>query len=62
MEDSLKSMEPKDTPVSRDGTPRKAYAPPSMSWEQPFEIRANLASACNKVDGQNFQCTQGPTS
>jgi hypothetical protein len=36
--------------------PRKAYAPPAVSWTEETEIKANLASACDKVGGSGGQC------
>jgi hypothetical protein len=45
-----------DDDRDRTGQPHSsAYEAPGVSWEEPFEVKANLASACGKIDG-------GPTA
>lgn len=45
-----------------DDTRRAPYEPPGISWEEPFEMKANLVSACDKISGQSFECDQAPAS
>jgi hypothetical protein len=48
---------------AESGLPRRTpYEPPGISWEEPFEMKANLASACDKIGGQSFECNAAPAS
>jgi hypothetical protein len=41
---------------------RKPYAAPAVSWEEAFEVKANLASACEKMGTDGGQCAVTPAS
>jgi len=55
-------VEPDDAPVAPTEARRRPYEPPAVSWEQPFEIEANLASACGKIGGSGEPCDSAPSS
>ncbi len=38
------------------------YEPPGVDWEEPFDMSANLASACGKISGQGGTCDTSPAS
>jgi len=39
-----------------------SYRPPGIAWEEPFEMKANLASACGKVAFETSECSSFPAS
>jgi hypothetical protein len=41
---------------------KRPYESPAVSWTEETEIKANLASACDKVGGQGGQCDSNPGS
>ncbi len=41
---------------------KKPYETPAIAWTEETEIKANLASACDKVGGQGGQCDSNPGS
>jgi hypothetical protein len=41
---------------------KQPYESPAISWTEETEIKANLASACDKVGGQGGQCDSNPGS
>jgi hypothetical protein len=41
---------------------KRPYDSPAISWTEETEIKANLASACDKVGGQGGQCDSNPGS
>jgi hypothetical protein len=50
-------------PADAEEPARKhAYVAPAVSWEQPFDAQAGLASACGKIAGQGDQCDTSPAS
>lgn len=49
----------KPGPVS----PSEAYEPPGIVWQQPFDMREGLASACGKIAGSGpSECDTTPAS
>ncbi len=38
------------------------YEAPAVAWEESFEARANLASACGKAGGSGEPCDSFPSS
>lgn len=41
---------------------KRPYESPAISWAEETEIKANLASACDKVGGSGGQCDANPGS
>jgi len=54
-----RSDEPRRDDVSAE--PR-SYEPPRIAWEEDWDVRANLASACAKQSGTSLECNADPTS
>lgn len=45
------------------GGPREAYEPPGIAWQQPFDMREGLASACGKIAASGPpECDTTPAS
>ena len=38
------------------------YVPPGIRWEEPFDVKANLATACDKLGGTGEPCDSNPAS
>ena len=41
---------------------RRPYSPPAVAWEEAIEVKANLASACEKMGTDGGQCQVTPAS
>jgi hypothetical protein len=44
-----------------DGAQR-TYEPPAIEWEEQIDVKANLASACEKVGGTGEPCDSASMS
>jgi len=40
----------------------RPYEPPRIAWEEDWDVRANLASACAKASGASLACNADPSS
>ncbi len=38
------------------------YEPPGIAWEEDWDVRGNLASACAKQNGTTSDCNVDPAS
>jgi hypothetical protein len=47
--------------VAEDGA-RVPYERPQIAWEEDWDVRANLASACGKQAGTTLECNADPSS
>lgn len=46
-----------------ESSPTEAYEPPAIAWQQPFDMREGLASACGKIAGSGpSECDTTPAS
>jgi hypothetical protein len=45
-----------------DGGAPLPYEPPAIAWEEDWDVRANLASACAKQGGSTPECNVDPAS
>ena len=51
-----------ETQSASEAGSKQPYESPAISWTEETEIKANLASACDKVGGQGGQCDSNPGS
>ena len=47
---------------TEDARPPSPYEPPGIAWEEDWDVRANLASACAKQNGSTSDCNMDPAS
>jgi hypothetical protein len=58
----MNDMKP-DAPAQEDSRPAsRPYEPPRIAWEEDWDVRANLASACAKQSGTSLDCNASPSS
>jgi hypothetical protein len=60
-------MEPDDSqpsppPSAPQQKTRRAYTPPGLKWEEAIEVKATLASICDKIGGSGGLCDTNPGS
>jgi hypothetical protein len=41
---------------------RRPYTAPGIQWEEVYEVKANLASACDKIGTSDPLCATAPAS
>jgi hypothetical protein len=53
MDETIESDEPPEDAPSESLRP---YEPPAIAWQEGWDVRANLASACAKRSGDGDPC------